>query len=165
MLGLENLDTPFVDNIGKGLTIIREIDSPWLRLYPDIGNLAAAGYCPPEEVLLARGQLLGIHVKDAMPKIIRGIPFGKGIVPFRDTFRALVQSGFWGMIGVEMWGNMHVDQDPLACVAEARKFVECLVTEAWPAEGPSSQLSSKKLDEPEDRVVSGPETESYFRNR
>lgn len=168
MLGLENLDTPFVDNVSKGLTIIREINSPWLRLYPDIGNLAAAGYCPPEEVLLARGQLLGIHVKDAMPKIIRGIPFGKGIVPFQDTFRALVQSGFWGMIGVEMWGNMHVDQDPVACIADARKFVECLVTEAWPAEGPSSQLSSKKLDERAEsktRVVSGPQTESHFRNR
>jgi L-ribulose-5-phosphate 3-epimerase len=38
MLGLENLDTPFVDCLSKALTIIREIDSPWLKLYPDIGN-------------------------------------------------------------------------------------------------------------------------------
>jgi L-ribulose-5-phosphate 3-epimerase UlaE len=64
MLGLENLDTPFVDNLRKGLVIIHEINSPWLRLYPDMGNLAAVGYYPPEEVLLARGLLLGIHIKD-----------------------------------------------------------------------------------------------------
>jgi len=132
MLGLENLDTPFVDSINKALVIIHEIESPWLRLYPDIGNLAAAGYCPPREVNLAKGQLLGIHVKDSLPRVIRGVPFGEGIVPFRETFQALVQMGFWGLIGVEMWGNMHADQDPVACVADARRFVDCLVNEAWP---------------------------------
>jgi L-ribulose-5-phosphate 3-epimerase UlaE len=168
MLGLENLDTPFVDNISKGLAIIREIDSPWLRLYPDMGNLAAAGYCPPDEVLLAKGQLLGIHIKDALPKIIRGVAFGKGIVPFQQTFRALVQMGFWGLIGVEMWGNMHAEKDPIACVADARKFVDSLVTEAWPAEYPSSQSMSKKNDESaesDERAVSRPETEPNFRDR
>lgn len=131
MLGLENLDTPFVDSMSKALTIIHEIESPWLRLYPDMGNLAAAGYCPPSEVTLAKGQLLGIHVKDALPRVIRGVPFGEGIVPFQETFRALVQMGFWGLLGVEMWGNMHADRDPVACVAEARRFVDCLVNEAW----------------------------------
>jgi L-ribulose-5-phosphate 3-epimerase len=138
MLGLENLDTPFVDNISKGLVIIHEINSPWLRLYPDMGNLAAAGYCPPEEVLLAKGLLLGIHIKDALPKIIRGVPFGEGIVPFRETFQALARLGFWGLIGVEMWGNMHAEQDPVACIAEARKFIDDLVMEAWPANRPTS---------------------------
>jgi L-ribulose-5-phosphate 3-epimerase len=136
MLGLENLDTPFVDSIAKGLAVISRINSPWLYLYPDIGNLAAAGYYPPDEVSLAKGQLLGLHVKDALPRVIRGVPFGKGIVPFRETFRALAETGFWGIIGVEMWGNMHLGQDPIACVANARRFVDCLVTEAWPAGQP-----------------------------
>jgi L-ribulose-5-phosphate 3-epimerase len=152
MLGLENLDTPFVDNVSKGLAIIREIDSPWLHLYPDIGNLAAAGFCPPDEVTLAKGQLLGIHVKDAMPRIIRGIPFGAGIVPFRETFRALVRAGFWGMIGVEMWGNMHADQDPIACVADARRFVDCLMAEAWPTNHPSSTLTRNRFQSKDETI-------------
>jgi L-ribulose-5-phosphate 3-epimerase len=146
MLGMENLDTPFVDNIGKALAIIHEIDSPWLRLYPDIGNLAAAGYCPPAELVLAKGQLLGIHVKDALPRVIRGIPFGEGIVPFQDTFGALVQMGFWGLLGVEMWGQMHADQDPIACVAAAHRFVESLVTEAWSAESPCNHLMENGIN-------------------
>jgi L-ribulose-5-phosphate 3-epimerase len=162
MLGLENLDTPFVDSIGKGLAIIREIDSPWLCLYPDIGNLAAAGYCPPDELILARGQLLGIHVKDALPRVIRGVPFGKGIVPFRETFQALVQAGFWGMIGVEMWGNMHADRDPIACVADARTFVDSLVREVWPGDLPCSPSTDQ---ETHTRVVSRLETNENFRNR
>ncbi|HET9913082.1 MAG TPA: L-ribulose-5-phosphate 3-epimerase [Anaerolineales bacterium] len=132
MLGLENLDTPYVENLSTALSIINEIDSPWLHLYPDIGNLAAAGYYPPDELKLAKGQLLGVHVKDAMPKVIRGIPFEKGIVPFRETFQALVQTGFWGLIGVEIWGSMHEGEDPVASVAAARKFVDSLVAEAWP---------------------------------
>jgi L-ribulose-5-phosphate 3-epimerase len=143
MLGLENLDSPFVDSIQKGLAIIRKIDSPWLRLYPDIGNLAAAGYFPPEEVLLAKGQMIGVHVKDAMPKIIRGIPYGEGIVPFRETFQALVQIGFWGLLGIEMWGQMHAGQEPIECVASARRFVEDLVTEAWQAD----QLDLQRIKE------------------
>lgn len=136
MLGLENLDTPFVDSITKALAVTNEINSPWLHLYPDIGNLAAAGYCAPEELTLAKGQLLGVHIKDALPRIIRGVPFGQGIVPFRESFQALVRAGFWGMLGVEMWGAMHADQDPLASVVAARKFVSCLVTETWPADNP-----------------------------
>ncbi len=139
MLGLENLDTPFVDSIAKALVITNEINSPWLRLYPDIGNLAAAGYCPPEELMLAKGQLLGVHVKDALPRIIRGVPFGQGIVPFRESFQALVRAGFWGLLGVEMWSTMHTDQDPLASITSARKFVDCLVTESWPANDPVCQ--------------------------
>jgi predicted hexulose-6-phosphate isomerase len=131
MLGLENLDTPFVENASQGLAVINAIDSPWLRLYLDMGNLAAAGYSPPDELRLTQGKLLGIHVKDAAPKVIRGIPFGQGIVPFRETFRALAEIGFWGMLGVEMWGYMHTDVDPVESAAAARRFVAELVAEAW----------------------------------
>ncbi len=142
MLGLENLDTPFVEKLSTALAIIREINSPWLRLYPDIGNLAAAGYSPPEELLLARDQVLGIHVKDALPKIIRGVPFGEGIVPFKETFQALASTGFWGMLGVEIWGQMHADEDPIAAAAAARQFVEDLVAaESW---APDHQLERSR---------------------
>jgi len=142
MLGLENLDTPFVENLSKGLAIIHAINSPWLRLYPDIGNLAAAGYSPPVELTLAKEQILGIHVKDALPKIIRGVPFGDGIVPFQDTFRALAQTGFWGLLGIEIWGQMHADEDPIAAAAACRRFVEDLVAgEIWAAHRPYIPVS------------------------
>jgi predicted hexulose-6-phosphate isomerase len=131
MLGLENLDTPFVENASQGLAVIDEINSPWLRLYLDMGNLAAAGYSPPDEIRLTKDKLLGIHVKDAAPKVIRGIPFGKGIVPFRETFRALTDIGFWGMLGVEIWGDIHFEEDPVAAAAAARRFVADLVAESW----------------------------------
>jgi L-ribulose-5-phosphate 3-epimerase len=140
MLGLENLDTPFVENLSSALTIIDEVDSPWLQLYPDIGNLTAAGYYAPDELLLAQNKVLGIHVKDAQPRIIRGVPFGEGIVPFKETFQALAQTGFWGMLGVEMWGDMHAGEDPIECAAAARKYVDDLVAEAWPEGCPQPKI-------------------------
>jgi L-ribulose-5-phosphate 3-epimerase len=133
MLGLENLDTPFVENLPKALDIIHEIDSPWLKLYPDLGNLAAAGFPPAEQLPLAKRQLLGIHIKDVLPRIIRGVPFGEGIMHFQETFRALAQTGFWGLIGIEIWGDRHAaGDDPVAAVATARRFVGNLVDETWP---------------------------------
>jgi len=133
MLGIENLDTPFVENASQGLALINEINSPWLQLYLDMGNLAAAGYYPPDELRLAKDNLLGVHVKDAAPKVIRGIPFGEGIVPFRKIFKTMAEMGFWGMLAVEMWGYMHPDEDPIEHAAAARRFVDDLVAEAYTA--------------------------------
>jgi L-ribulose-5-phosphate 3-epimerase len=131
MLGLENLDTPFVECIQQGLDIIQAIDSPWLQLYPDMGNLAAAGYHPPDELRLAKGHLIGVHVKDAIPKVIRGIPFETGIVPLEETFQTLAEIGFWGVLAVEMWGQMDTDGDPTASAGAARRLVQRLVDSAY----------------------------------
>lgn len=133
MLGIENLDTPFVENASQGLALINEINSPWLQLYLDMGNLAAAGYYPPDELRLAKDNLLGVHVKDAAPKVIRGIPFGEGIVPFQEIFKTLADIGFWGMLAVEMWGYKHPDVNPIEHAADARRFVDELVTGAYTA--------------------------------
>ncbi len=146
MLGLENLDTPFVENLSQGLAIIDKINSPWLRLYPDMGNLAAAGYSPPEEIALAKDKILGIHIKDAMPKVIRGIPFGEGIVPFQDTFRTLAKTGFWGMLGVEIWGDRHAGDDPILAAADARQFVDSLVADQTWATDQAYEHSTEILD-------------------
>jgi L-ribulose-5-phosphate 3-epimerase len=131
MLGLENVDRPVAESIGKSLRFVKAVNSPWFQLYPDMGNLAAAGYDPPDELRLGTGHLVGVHVKDAQPGIIRGITFEKGIVPLRETFQALGEIGFWGLLGVEMWASMESTGDPLAAVIEARKLVDRLVNAAY----------------------------------
>jgi len=132
MLGLENVDNPFLESLDKGLRIVCEVDSPWFQLYPDMANLAAAGYHPPQQIMLAKGHLVAIHVKDALPGVIRGVPFETGIVPLEETFRALAQVGFWGPLGVEMWADMDSGGDPLASAIAARELVDRLVAAAWP---------------------------------
>jgi len=46
----------------------------------------------------------------------------------------LAEIGFWGMLGVEMWGYMHPDEDPIEHAAAARRFVDGLVGQAWASE-------------------------------
>jgi len=134
MLALENTDLEFVDSVDRGLRLLETINSPWLQLYPDMGNLAAAGYNPAEQLRRAAGHLVAVHVKDTVPGVVRGVPFEEGIVPFEEVFQALAETGFWGPMTVEMWSHMDDSGDPLASVVAARRFVARLVAAAWPDE-------------------------------
>lgn len=131
MLGLENVDTPYLESIDQGLALVRELNSPWFQLYSDMANLAGAGYHPPDQFRLAAGHLVAVHVKDAQPGVIRGVPFGEGIVPFPETFQALDDIGFSGPLVVEMWADMDPTGDPLKSAVAARNFVEHLTTTIW----------------------------------
>ena len=82
----------------------------------------------PDELRQAAGHLVAMHVKDALPGVIRGVPFGEGIVPFTETFRTLTQIGFSGPLGVEMWADMDKSGDPVKKAVEARNFVEQLIS-------------------------------------
>jgi L-ribulose-5-phosphate 3-epimerase len=132
MLALENTDLEFVDSVDQGLRLLETINSPWLQLYPDMGNLAAAGYDPAEQLRRAAGHLVAVHVKDTVPGVVRGVPFEEGIVPFEEVFQALAEAGFWGPMTVEMWSHMDASGDSLASVVAARRFVARLVASAWP---------------------------------
>lgn len=132
MLGLENVDRESVDSVDKALRFVRALNSPWFQLYPDMGNLAAAGYDPAEQLRRAAGHIVAVHVKDTRPGVVRGVPFEQGIVHFPEVFRALAEIGFWGPLMVEMWSHMDETGDPLAAVKVARRLVARWVAEAWP---------------------------------
>ncbi len=132
MLGLENVDVERVDSVGKALRFVHDLRSPWFHLYPDMGNLAAAGYSPAEELRQAAGHVVAVHVKDTRPGVVRGIPFGEGIVPFEEVFEALADIGFWGPLTVEMWADMDETGQPLNAAIGAGHMVARLVSAAWP---------------------------------
>jgi L-ribulose-5-phosphate 3-epimerase len=131
MLGLENVDTPYLESIERGLALVHELNSPWFQLYADMANLAGAGYHPPDQFRLAAGHLVAVHVKDARPGVIRGVPFGEGIVPFRETFQTLADIGFSGPLVVEMWAEMDSTGDPVKTAVAARNFVKHLTSTVW----------------------------------
>jgi L-ribulose-5-phosphate 3-epimerase len=131
MLALENVDVEFINSVEKAMSIVRHVNSPWLNLYPDMGNLAAAGYEPVSQLRMAKGHLVGVHVKDTKRGVFRGVAFGEGIVPFREIFRVLSEINFWGPIAVEMWAHLDTSGDSLQSVVEARNLVDHLISEAW----------------------------------
>jgi L-ribulose-5-phosphate 3-epimerase len=134
MLALENTDLEFLDSVQKGLRIIDLLGSPWCQLYPDMGNLAAAGFDPVQQLRLGAGHLVAVHVKDTKPGLVRGVPFEEGIVPFEKVFRALAEIGFWGPMTVEMWSQLDETGNPLDAVVSAREFVDRMLALAWPGQ-------------------------------
>lgn len=121
MLALETMDGEDVLSVADALEIVREVASPWLAVYPDIGNLAANGLDVAAELRRGRGHLVGVHLKDTRPGEFRRVGFGQGIVPFADAFAALRETGYDGPYVVEMWN----DDDPgaLQTVDAARRWL------------------------------------------
>ena len=121
MLAIENMDTLGVCSLKEGMRLVDKFDSPWLQLYPDIGNLTERSCDALAELSAAKGHMVALHVKDARPGEPRRVPFGKGEVDFVSAFERLAQLGFNGPVLVEMWNDN--TPDSLQKIKEARAFV------------------------------------------
>lgn len=115
MLAIENIDTPDVGSVRDALTIAREIDSPWVRIYPDVGNIAVNGHDVLDDLRHVGNAAVGIHLKDARPGEPRRVRFGTGDVPFAEVFRTLNELRYPGPFMIEMWND-----EPATANATAR---------------------------------------------
>lgn len=120
MLALENTERSVI-TIAQALAYVHEIDSPWLQLYGDIGNLVAHGCDVLAELEVGGGHLAGIHVKDARLDEFKKVPFGEGLVPFEAIFRKLHEMRFSGPLMLEMWCDGR--KDCLEALTGARRWV------------------------------------------
>jgi len=122
MLALENVDGNDVMSISEAMRFVKDFNSPWFQIYPDIGNLAEHELSVSDELELARGHIVGLHVKDTIPGEPRRVPFGEGVTPFAAAFRKLAEMNFNGPVLLEMWNDD--SPDSLKIVEEARVWVE-----------------------------------------
>ena len=74
MLAIENMDTLGVCSLKEGMRLVEKFDSPWLQLYPDIGNLTERSCDSLAELNAAKGHMVALHVKDARPGEPRRVP-------------------------------------------------------------------------------------------
>lgn len=121
-LGIENVDGSDINAITAALTVVDEIDSPWLQLYPDIGNLAEQGLDVVAELTRGQGHMLAIHVKDVRRGEPRRVPMGQGIVPWDLVFAELARQHWSGRIMVEMWNDDAADSVDIS--AAAKTFIQ-----------------------------------------
>jgi predicted hexulose-6-phosphate isomerase len=125
MLALENTEH-YMTSITHAMQVISALNTPWLQLYGDIGNLVGAGHDVFSELEAGRGHFAGVHVKDAVPGTFRYVPFGQGTVPFVAAFRKLWDLGFSGNMMLELW---HTD-DYQNAIAAARHWVLMRIEES-----------------------------------
>ncbi len=77
----------------KAMYYIREIKSPYLAVYPDIGNLSNAVQDVCKDLRTGRGHIAAAHLKETTPGRFRCVPYGTGRVDFPSIIRALLDQG------------------------------------------------------------------------
>jgi len=120
MLGIENVDKDII-SLEQIREIIEEINSPWLKMYPDIGNLAANGKDVEQEITKNIHHLVGIHLKDVKKGVFRRVPYGEGIVDFNSFFKKMYELSYRGPYGLEMWNDNH--KNSVEIIKNARKWM------------------------------------------
>ena len=128
MLATEIMDTPLINSITKHLVYEKKINSPWFRVYPDIGNLSAWGNDINSELTKGIGSIVSIHLKDTLavtdtfPGKFKCVPFGTGCVDFSSGFAQLEKLNYTGPFVIEMW-HQENERD-IEMVAAAKRFIE-----------------------------------------
>lgn len=123
-LALEIMDTAFCGTITRCLNITRAVNSPYLQLYPDMGNLTRFAEDVEGELEKGIGSVVAIHVKETRPNTFKCVPFGQGDVRFADIFRCLKALDYSGMFLIEMWAEQSDDPETASRkIQQARQFV------------------------------------------
>ncbi len=126
ILAMEIMDTAFVGTILRSTHYLREIPSPYFKIYPDMGNLTQFSADPESEFELGLPEIAAIHVKETKPGVFKCVPFGTGTVRFADLFKKLHEIGYAGRFMVEMWADTtrtYTMEEAVAEIRTAREFV------------------------------------------
>jgi len=108
ILAFETMETDFINTVNKAMDFVKQIDSPYLQVYPDIGNITNAAMKDGHSLLLdissGKGHIAAMHLKETAPGKFREIPFGTGHVEFEKAIRTAKELGvflfvceFWDM--------------------------------------------------------------------
>jgi L-ribulose-5-phosphate 3-epimerase len=105
-LAFETMETELMNTVAKAMGYVRLVDSPWLQVYPDLGNITnaalASGGEALEDLRTGKGHLAAIHLKETVPGKFREIPYGTGHVDFDGCIETARELGV-GMFVTEFW--------------------------------------------------------------
>jgi L-ribulose-5-phosphate 3-epimerase len=112
ILAFETMETEFLNTVGKAMYYIDMIASPYLQIYPDLGNITNAaglyGHSVLDDIGKGRGHLAAMHLKETVPGRYREIPYGTGHVDFISAIKTARNMGVKLFVG-EFWHNPETD--------------------------------------------------------
>lgn len=112
VLGFETMETPFMDTITKGMAYVNALQSPYLGMYPDLGNLtnACALYHTDveREIQAGAGHCFAMHLKETVEGVYRDMDFGTGRVDFAQGVRQALDIGV-RLFTAECWHDGRPD--------------------------------------------------------
>ena len=104
------------------MAYVQQVRSPYLGVYPDMGNLKNArllyGKNVNEDIKTGKGHIVAAHLKETIPGHYREIPFGSGHTEFVENIRELKQQGVRMFVG-EFWYTGNSDWQKVCTHASA----------------------------------------------
>jgi len=105
-LAFETMETEFLNTVGKAMEWVKRMESPYLQVYPDSGNITNAALQYKTSVLddleSGRGHLSAVHLKETKTGIYREVPYGQGHVDFAAIGSKSFELGVRMFVG-EFW--------------------------------------------------------------
>ena len=109
MLAMETMENDFMNTIEKAMYSVNRVCSPYLQVYPDIGNISNATKDVIGDIKNGEGHIAAAHLKETVPGKFREISYGTGQVDFPRAIAQLYKQGvrryvaeFW-YCGEENW--------------------------------------------------------------
>jgi len=130
ILAIEIMDDPFINSIEKYLAVEKEIDSPYLFVYPDTGNVSAWHNDLWSEFYNGHKSIAALHLKDTYAvtenskEQFRDVPFGDGCVDWEAMFAILKKTNYNGPFLIEMWSeNCATVEETKQAIQVAKDFL------------------------------------------
>lgn len=137
ILAIEIMDDPFINSIEKYLAVEKEINSPYLFVYPDTGNVSAWHNDLYSEFLIGHHAIAALHLKDTYAVTptskgqFRDVPFGEGCVDFEYCFEVLKETNYKGPFLIEMWSeNCSSVEETTQAIKTAQNYLYPLLEKA-----------------------------------
>lgn len=127
ILAFETMETPFMNTISKSMVYVNAINSPYLQIYPDVGNVSNGTNDVISDIKSGKGHIVAAHLKDTMPGIFRDLHYGEGQVDFPLVIQQLKAQGV-GIYNAEFWYSpSYKNGDWKAALAQAHDFLRPLL--------------------------------------
>ena len=116
LMGFETMETEFMNTVEKAMNYVKKVNSVYLNVYPDLGNITNAAVSYGKNVLddleTGREHLAAMHLKETVPGKFREIPYGTGHVDFESGIRKAWELGVRRYV-TEFWytGNPEWEKD------------------------------------------------------
>ena len=122
-MGFETMETPFMDTVEKSMRYVQRVNSPYLGVYPDIGNLKNAAVLYGGDVVadlrMGQGRIFAAHLKETLPGVYRDMHFNTGgHTEYIPCIRELLRQGVRMFTG-EFWYHGEENYQEIICEASA----------------------------------------------
>lgn len=93
MLAMETMENDFMNTVEKAMYSVNRVNSPYLQVYPDVGNISNATRDVTGDLMTGKGHIAAAHLKETVPGKFREIPYGTGQVDFPAAIAQLYELG------------------------------------------------------------------------